>query len=223
MRAQRWTAPSEAGADPALRRLGLLAPVFLASVLLARASDADPHPDFSHAPFVVAAFVLPFWYVSGIGRAVWTRWHAPLLVIQFVLAFAPFALFGAHWPGGVGGPLGALLLLTLRAPLNWVLFILPLRRSRYAGLDVPATSFVETVPAARSVSERARDTTSDREHRATRGFPPPTHVCSAHHAGQAATVLAPGGLDPRGRVLDHAPTLQHDGLGVDGLVDVAVR
>jgi two-component system, NarL family, sensor histidine kinase DesK len=123
VRAQRWTAPSEAGADPALRRLGLLAPVFLASVLLARASDANPHPDFSHVPFVVVAFVLPFWYVSGIGRAVWTRWHAPLLVIQFVLTFAPLSLFGAHWPGGVGGPLGALLLLTLRAPLNWVLFI----------------------------------------------------------------------------------------------------
>jgi two-component system sensor histidine kinase DesK len=123
VRAQWWTAPSGAGADPALGRLGLLAPVFLASVLLARASDANPHPDFSHVPFVVAAFVLPFWYVSGFGRAVWTRWYAPLLVIQFVLTFAPFPLFGAHWPGGVGGPLGALLLLTLRAPLNWVLFI----------------------------------------------------------------------------------------------------
>jgi hypothetical protein len=28
----------------------------------------------------VVAFVLPFWFVSGIGRAVWTRWYAPLLV-----------------------------------------------------------------------------------------------------------------------------------------------
>ena len=123
MRAQRWTAPSGAGADPALGRLGLLAPVFLTGVLLARISWAGPHPDFVHIPFVVAAFVLPFWYVSGVGRAVWTRWCPALLAIQFVLTFAPFALFGTDWPGGVGGPLGGLLLLTLRAPLNWVLFV----------------------------------------------------------------------------------------------------
>ncbi|WP_232661252.1 sensor histidine kinase [Pseudonocardia sp. TRM90224] len=122
MKARRWSASSEA-ADPAPGRLGLPAPVFLAVVLLARISDANSHPDISHAPFVMAAFVLPFWYVSGIGRAVWAHWYAPLLVIQVVLTFAPFALFGADWPGGVTGPLGGLLLLTVRAPLNWVLFV----------------------------------------------------------------------------------------------------
>jgi two-component system sensor histidine kinase DesK len=123
VQAQRRTAPSGAGADPALGRLGLLAPVFLAGVLLARVSYPNPHPDFWHVPFVVAVFVLPFWYVSGIGRAVWARWYVALLALQFVLTFAPFTLFGAEWPGGVTGPLGGLLLLTVRAPLNWVLFV----------------------------------------------------------------------------------------------------
>jgi two-component system sensor histidine kinase DesK len=121
--ARWWSATSKTGADPALGRLELLAPVFLAGVLLARISWAGPQPDFLHVPFVVAAFVLPFWYVSGVGRAVWTRWYLALLAIQSVLTFAPLALFGALWPGGVGGPLGGLLLLTLRAPLSWVLFV----------------------------------------------------------------------------------------------------
>ncbi|GAA5135615.1 sensor histidine kinase [Pseudonocardia adelaidensis] len=123
MQAQRSTAPSGQGSDPSLGRLGLLAPVFLAGVLLARASYPSPHPDFSHVPFVVAVFVLPFWYVSGVGRAVWARWYVALLALQSVVTFAPFALFGAGWPGGVTGPLGGLLLLTLRTPRNWVLFV----------------------------------------------------------------------------------------------------
>ncbi|MGI5126064.1 sensor histidine kinase [Pseudonocardia sp. CA-107938] len=108
----------------ALGRLGLLAPAFLGLVLLARAADAVSHPDFRYVPFVAAAFALPLWYATGLGRSVWTRWYPGLLAVQAVLSFAPFALFGSTWPSGIVGPLGGLLLLTLRAPLGQALFLL---------------------------------------------------------------------------------------------------
>ena len=107
-----------------LGRLGRLAPAFLGLVLLARAGDAISHPDFRYVPFVVAAFVLPMWYATGLGRPVWTRWFPALLAVQAGLSFVPFALFGAEWPGGVAGPLGGLLLLTLRAPAGRALFLI---------------------------------------------------------------------------------------------------
>ncbi|MEJ3651653.1 histidine kinase [Actinomycetes bacterium KLBMP 9759] len=106
-----------------LGRLSWLAPAFLGLVLLARAGDAISHPDFRYVPFVAAAFVLPLWYATRLGRRVWRRWYPALLAVHAVLSFAPFALFGAQWPGGVVGPLGGLLLLTLRAPAGWVLFL----------------------------------------------------------------------------------------------------
>ena len=123
MQAQRCGTPRELDADSALERLGRLAPAFLGLVLLSRVTDAMTHPDFAYVPFVVAALVLPLWFATGFGRSVWARWHPALLGIQRVLSFAPLALFGAEWPGGAAGPLGGLLLLVLRAPVNWVLFL----------------------------------------------------------------------------------------------------
>ncbi|MEJ3653260.1 histidine kinase [Actinomycetes bacterium KLBMP 9759] len=119
MQAQR----SEDTAAPGLGRLGRLAPAFVLLVLIGRLTDAVTHPDLGYTPFVAAVFLLPLWYATGIGRAPWRRWYPALLGLQLVLSFAPFALFGGDWPGGVVGPLGGLLLLTLRAPLGWMLFL----------------------------------------------------------------------------------------------------
>ncbi|QNP75676.1 histidine kinase [Streptomyces roseirectus] len=49
------------------------------------------------------------------------RWKVLTLGVQTVLTFLPFMWFGVTW-AGVGGVLGASLLLLLPRPLSWVLF-----------------------------------------------------------------------------------------------------
>lgn len=87
--------------------------------LVARAADANPHPSWHHVPFVVAAYVLPLWYSTGLGRRVWDRSPVPLLALQAALTYVPFALFGDRWVGGVSGLLGGLVLLVLPARTGW--------------------------------------------------------------------------------------------------------
>ncbi len=100
----------------------LFAAAFLCLVLPARAAVAV----YGAGPVgVVAAmtlFVLPLSYTVPPGRALWARRRNPLLVVQAVLTYVPFVVFGQDWVVGLSGLLGGLLLLTVGAPASWVLF-----------------------------------------------------------------------------------------------------
>jgi len=95
---------------------------FLGALLVGRAVDAVDHGDFWYILFVVALFVLPTWFASGVARDRWTRWRWWLLGVQAALTYVPFAVFGNGWVGGISGLLGGLVLLTLAAPASWWLF-----------------------------------------------------------------------------------------------------
>ncbi|MGI5125345.1 sensor histidine kinase [Pseudonocardia sp. CA-107938] len=95
---------------------------FLALSVVARSADAVPHSDLSYVPFVVALFLLPAWYGSGIARQVWQQHRWWLLGTQALLLVLLFALFGPAAPGGLSYLLGSLVLLAVRAPWSWLLF-----------------------------------------------------------------------------------------------------
>lgn len=95
---------------------------FLALSAMARSADAVAHPDLSYVPFVLALYVLPAWYGSGLGRATWQRYRWWLLGAQAVLTVVPFALFGSGWVTGVSYVLGGLVLLSVRSPWSWLVF-----------------------------------------------------------------------------------------------------
>jgi len=69
-----------------------------------------------------AAFALPLLYALPDGRAFWARHRDWLLVTQALLTYVPLALFGSDWIPGLAGLLGGLLLLTVAAPVSWLLF-----------------------------------------------------------------------------------------------------
>jgi len=91
--------------------------------LVARSVDANPHPSWHYVPFVVAAYVLPLWYSTGMAREVWSRYRIPLVATQAALTYVPFAVFGHAWVGGVSGLLGGLVLLLLPQRIAWPVFL----------------------------------------------------------------------------------------------------
>ncbi|WP_225944274.1 sensor histidine kinase [Actinophytocola algeriensis] len=95
---------------------------FLGTLLVGRAVDAVGHGDSWYVLFVVALFVLPTWFASGVAREPWYRLRWWLLGAQAVLTYLPFALFGNGWVGGISGLLAGLVLLTVPAPASWVVF-----------------------------------------------------------------------------------------------------
>ncbi|HEX4811723.1 MAG TPA: histidine kinase, partial [Nonomuraea sp.] len=108
--------------DPAPRLAWMFAAAFLCLVLPARAAIAVYGAGPAGLVAVLALFVLPLSYTVPPGRAMWARWRVPLLVVQAVLTYAPFLVFGQEWVVGLSGLLGGLLLLTVRGPASWVLF-----------------------------------------------------------------------------------------------------
>jgi len=90
--------------------------------LVGRAADANPHSTLTYVPFVVAVYVLPTWYATGVGRPLWSRYAGALLAVQAVLTYVPFAVFGNTWVGGASGLFGALVLLLLPAAVRWWAF-----------------------------------------------------------------------------------------------------
>lgn len=118
------TADSDLPADPGRGTRGTRALVlgFLAALLVARTVDAVDHGNWWYVLFVVAAFVLPAWFASGVARDLWTRLRWWLLGVQAVLTYVPFAVFGDGWVGGISGLLAGLVLLTLPPPRSWALF-----------------------------------------------------------------------------------------------------
>jgi two-component system sensor histidine kinase DesK len=95
---------------------------FLGTLLVGRAIDAVGHGELWYVLFVVALFVLPVWFASGVARRQWTRLRWWLLGAQAVLTYLPFALFGNGWVGGISGLLAGLVLLSVSAPTSWVVF-----------------------------------------------------------------------------------------------------
>lgn len=92
---------------------------FLAALVVARTADAVNHGGFGYVPFAVALFVLPAWWASGLARDRWRWWF---LLVQAVLTYVPFAVFGSGWVGGMSGLLAGLVLLTVAAPWSWLVF-----------------------------------------------------------------------------------------------------
>ncbi|GAB3878727.1 hypothetical protein GCM10029964_029810 [Kibdelosporangium lantanae] len=88
---------------------------FLVALLVARCSDGTAN----HLPFVLAVFVLPLWYASGLARGPWHTAPWALLGAQAVVTYLPFALFGNQWVGGTSGLFIGLVLLVVRGP--WAL------------------------------------------------------------------------------------------------------
>jgi two-component system, NarL family, sensor histidine kinase DesK len=114
---------------------------FLAALLTGRALDAVDHGEFWYMLFVVALFVLPVWFASGLAREQWTRWRWWLLGVQAVLTYVPFAIFGNGWVSGLSGLLAGLVLLALSAPASWVVFglLLVLEEILWLAVGLPYT------------------------------------------------------------------------------------
>lgn len=98
----------------------MLPVAFLVALLVARGADATAHASPWYLPFLVAVFVLPIWYAGGWARRPWQRAPLALLVVQAVVTYVPFAVFGNGWVGGASGLLMGLVLLVLPAPASWV-------------------------------------------------------------------------------------------------------
>jgi two-component system sensor histidine kinase DesK len=97
---------------------------FLCLLLPARASVALDYGNGAlGAGLAVALFALPLLYTVPAGRAVWNRHAWPLLAAQTVLTLLPFLIFGKTWVVGLSGLLAGLVLLAVRAPLSWLLFV----------------------------------------------------------------------------------------------------
>ena len=90
--------------------------------MIGRVVDGNPHASWVYVPCVLVLYVLPLWYASGRGRAVWDDHWIALLAAQAVLTYVPFWLFGNAWVGGASGLLGALVLLLAPFRVRWVTF-----------------------------------------------------------------------------------------------------
>lgn len=111
--------PSVGASGPVARALVL---VVLSCGLVSRVADGIAHESAAYVPFVLVLYAVPFWYASGRGRALLLRHRRTLLVVQAVLTYLPFAIFGDGWVGGASGLLGALVLLLVPGRPGWLLF-----------------------------------------------------------------------------------------------------
>ncbi len=105
----------------ASRRASAIAVAVLCTLLVARLAGAFVPGEGGQVPFIVALFVLPLLYAVPGTRPLLARYTWPLLAVQAVLTFVPFALFGGQWAQGVAGLLAGLVLLTLPGRLSWPL------------------------------------------------------------------------------------------------------
>jgi two-component system sensor histidine kinase DesK len=97
---------------------------FLCLLVPARTGVAvDAGNGAAGAGMAVALFALPLLYTVPRGRAVWERHKWWLLATQAVLTYLPFLVFGQTWIVGLSGLLGGLVLLTVRGPLSWLVFV----------------------------------------------------------------------------------------------------
>jgi len=93
----------------------------LCLLLVTRVSDVLSSGQSSQVPFTVALFVVPLLYAVPGTRPLLSRHRWLALLVQGVLTWVPFAVFGGAWQVGIGGLLAGLVLLMLAAPLSWLL------------------------------------------------------------------------------------------------------
>jgi two-component system, NarL family, sensor histidine kinase DesK len=104
----------------AVRRASAFAAAVLCLLLVGKAAYATWAGQAGQVPFVVALFVLPLLYAFPGSRRLLDRYQWPVLVVQGVLTWVPFAVFGDRWVVGLGGLLAGLILLTVRGWLSWL-------------------------------------------------------------------------------------------------------
>jgi two-component system sensor histidine kinase DesK len=92
---------------------------FVVTLLLSRTFDVTTHADRLYLPCVLALYVLPLWYASGLARGPWRTAPLALLAAQAVVTYLPFVLLGNGWAGGASGMLIGLVVLVTARP--WLL------------------------------------------------------------------------------------------------------
>jgi len=107
-----------AGDSPRQATVIVTATLFL--VFVARATDADAIGGWREVLFVAAGFVIPMLYAFPGTRRLAGRYRWWLLAAQAAATWVPVALFGGLWVAGMGGLLAGLVLLSLPAPLSWL-------------------------------------------------------------------------------------------------------
>ena len=115
-------APARSSGDVS-RRASMLAAAVLCLLLVKDvfyAADPVFGGGAAQVPFVVAVFVIPLLFAFRGPRLVLARFRWPLLAVQAVLTWVPFAVFGGQWQVGVGGLLAGLVLLTVPGLVSWL-------------------------------------------------------------------------------------------------------
>jgi two-component system sensor histidine kinase DesK len=92
-------------------------------VFAARAAGADAIGGWREALFVAGTFVIPVCYGFPGTRRMAGRRRWWLLAAQAVLTWVPIVVFGGRWVSGTGGLLAGLVLLSLSAPLSWLVSV----------------------------------------------------------------------------------------------------
>jgi two-component system sensor histidine kinase DesK len=110
-------APSTAGG--ASRRAAGFAVAVLCLFLALKVAYAVATGPATQVPWVAVLFVLPLLYALPGPRRLMARYRWPVLAVQAVLTWVPFAIFGGRWVVGLGGLLAGLVLLTVRGRLSW--------------------------------------------------------------------------------------------------------
>ena len=89
-------------------------------LLVEKASWAACSGGTALVPFIVALSVLPLLYAFPGGRRLLARHRWPVLGVQAVLTWVPFAVFGGRWTVGLGGLLAALAVLMFPGRRSWL-------------------------------------------------------------------------------------------------------
>jgi two-component system, NarL family, sensor histidine kinase DesK len=114
--------PGRSSGDVSRRASALAAAVLC--LLLAKDVVYAGDPVFrgraAQVPFVAAVFVIPLLFAFRGPRLVLARARWPVLAVQGVLTWVPFAVFGGRWQVGVGGLLAGLVLLTVPGLVSWL-------------------------------------------------------------------------------------------------------
>ncbi|MCO1656423.1 sensor histidine kinase [Pseudonocardia humida] len=130
------------------RHVWVFAVVFLGTALPAVVGIAAYWAGPAAGVLAAATFVLPMLYAVPRGRPSWARHRNPLLAVQGLLTYLPFAFFGADWVAGPPGFLGGLLLLTVSAPTSWLLFGAALATEGVLRFAVVGLPRIEGLPEA---------------------------------------------------------------------------
>jgi two-component system, NarL family, sensor histidine kinase DesK len=101
-------------------RVTALVAATLLLLFLARAADADEIAGLREVAFVAPTFIVPMLYAFSGTRLLVHRYRWWLLGAQAALTWVPIVLFGDLWVAGTEGLLAGLVLLTLAAPLSWL-------------------------------------------------------------------------------------------------------